>query len=63
MYKLEIGSRAKKDIRKLGKSVTPRIIQAIQKLKKNPRPPGSKKLSGSENTGESVLEIIGYSIR
>jgi mRNA interferase RelE/StbE len=49
VYKILIESSAEKDLRRLADSVHDRIIQAVQKLASDPRPPGCRKLAGSEN--------------
>lgn len=50
MYKVLVEKKAFKELKKLDKTVVRRVMTAIQKLSSDPRPPGSKKLSGSENT-------------
>ncbi len=48
-YKLEFKPSAERELRKLGKSVIPRITKAIDALADNPFPHQSEKLSGSAN--------------
>ena len=40
----------KKDLRKIPRTEVEKIVRAVGKLSKNPRPESSKKLSGSEYT-------------
>ena len=40
---------ARRDLKRLPTEVHQRIVAAVSKLEENPRPPGSKKLVGSEN--------------
>jgi mRNA interferase RelE/StbE len=48
MYKIVLSNIAKKALDKLPDSIYLRIDKMIQKLKENPRPIGSIKLSGEE---------------
>ena len=47
-YKIFIEKSALKDLSKIPIQDQSRIINSIQNLSKNPRPPGSKKLSGRD---------------
>jgi mRNA interferase RelE/StbE len=47
-YKILIERPAQKDLSKIPQQYQNRIIKAIQSLAKNPRPAGSKKLSGRD---------------
>lgn len=47
-YKLLIKPSAAKEIESLPKKDRLRVIQRIQELSEDPRPPGSEKLSGQE---------------
>lgn len=47
-YRIEIKKSAGKELRKIKRKDQERIIERIRGLAKNPRPPGSKKLSGEE---------------
>ncbi len=49
-YEVVIERRAEKDLMKLDKQVVPRIYAAISGLADNPRPSGSRKLAGEENS-------------
>jgi len=49
-YKIEWRRSIKKDLKGISKSEIPKIIGAVQSLSEEPRPTGSKKLSGSEFT-------------
>jgi len=47
MYRISTASRrVEKEIADLPSTVRDRVMQAIRKLAENPRPPGSRKLSG-----------------
>jgi mRNA interferase RelE/StbE len=50
LHELIIQPRAERDIRRLPRSVRPRVIEAINALATTPRPPGCLKMSGRENT-------------
>ena len=47
-YKVVVKKSVRKDIKGLAKKDVKRILSAILALAENPRPPGSKKLSGQE---------------
>ena len=47
-YTIFIEKTAQKDLSKIPQQYQNRIIKAIQSLAKNPRPSGSKKLSGRD---------------
>jgi mRNA interferase RelE/StbE len=49
-YRIEVKPAASKELTKLPKQVAQRIADAIDELADNPRPPGCKKLVGTENT-------------
>lgn len=46
MYRLELTSRAWRQLDRLQGEVVERILAAIQRLRDNPRPPGVRKLRG-----------------
>lgn len=46
MYRLELTSRAWRQLDRLQGEVVERILAAIQRLRDNPRPPGARKLRG-----------------
>ena len=48
-YKIEWKQSAKKELRKLGKTVIPGIVNAVECLASEARPTGSRKLQGSEH--------------
>jgi mRNA interferase RelE/StbE len=48
-YSVSFRRSAEKDMRKLASRIQDRVIEAVEKLAKAPRPLGCKKLSGSEN--------------
>jgi mRNA interferase RelE/StbE len=45
MYEIAIRARAERDSKALPAAVQKRVIEAIQRLRENPRPPGIKKLA------------------
>ena len=47
-YKIEIKRSAAKELEKIQRKYRDRIIEKIQALSQDPRPPQSKKLSGEE---------------
>jgi mRNA interferase RelE/StbE len=47
-YKIYFKRSAVKDLKKISKGNLQRIINRIDLIKKNPRPPGCEKLSGQE---------------
>lgn len=47
-YRIEIKKSAAKELKKITEKDQERIIERIQGLAQDPRPPGSKKLSGEE---------------
>ncbi len=47
-YKIIVKQSVSKDLKKIPKKDIKRILEMIQALAKNPRPPQSKKLSGQE---------------
>ena len=49
MFEVLLERRAEKDLRRLPQSVHDRIVRAMNALSRNPRPPGCRKLTGSEN--------------
>jgi len=49
-YKIIWKKSVKKELRNIHKDYIPQIFASVEKLTKNPFPPGVKKLSGSENT-------------
>lgn len=46
MYGIVVSKSAAKDLQALPKTQVPKIVQAIDQLAENPRPPGCKKLKG-----------------
>jgi mRNA interferase RelE/StbE len=49
-YRIEWRSSTKKDLKKIPSEHRMRIIDAVERLAKNPFPAGSEKLSGSDRT-------------
>ena len=50
MYSIELTRYAEKQYGKLNPMVRSRIRQRIEGLRKNPRPPGCRKMTGLEST-------------
>lgn len=49
MYRVFLERAAEKDLKRLSAEIHDRVITAIRGLAQNPRPPGCRKLAGSEN--------------
>lgn len=49
MYRVFLERAAEKDLGRLSARLHDRVIAAIQRLAKNPRPTGCRKLAGTEN--------------
>lgn len=49
-YSIEWRPSTKKDLKKISRVEVPKIIEAVESLSDQPRPPGSTKLSGSDLT-------------
>ena len=49
MYEIFLERRAEKDLRQLSSESFERIIAKIQSLSENPKPRGSRKITGSKN--------------
>lgn len=49
MHEILLERTAEKDLSRLTPAVHERVIKAIRALANNPRPPGSRKLSGDDN--------------
>ena len=49
-YPIEFTRPAERDLRRLDRMMVPRVVQAIDALAQEPRPPGVRKLVGSEHT-------------
>lgn len=49
-YRIEFAKSAEKDLRKIDRSMIPRLLAEIESLETNPRPDGVRKLVGSERT-------------
>ncbi len=48
-YAVEIAPAARRQVKKLGKSLQRRIIKTVEALGENPRPAGAKKISATRN--------------
>ena len=49
MYEILLERRAEKDLKKLPSVLFQRVIEKIQSLAENPKPQGSRKITGSKN--------------
>ncbi len=49
MYEVLVERRAERDLNRLPRDLFDRVIRAVKSLADNPRPAGSRKLTGSEN--------------
>jgi mRNA interferase RelE/StbE len=49
-YTVQLAPAAKRQLRKLDRSIQERVIRRLDKLKKDPRPPGVEKMEGDEST-------------
>ncbi|HVS20667.1 MAG TPA: type II toxin-antitoxin system RelE/ParE family toxin [Pyrinomonadaceae bacterium] len=49
MYRVFLARSAEKDLGRLSPDVHDRVIAAIHRLARNPRPPGCRKLVGADN--------------
>ena len=49
MYRVEIGPRARRDMRKLSPEIQDQLHPVIQSLSSDPRPPGCRKLVGEKS--------------
>ena len=49
MYEILLERRAERDLKRLPADIFQRVVAAMQSLANDPRPPGCKKLAGSEN--------------
>ncbi|GDY23988.1 hypothetical protein LBMAG56_53350 [Verrucomicrobiota bacterium] len=49
MYRVLLERAAEKDLARLSSAIHDRVIAAIQALARNPRPPGCRKLAGSQS--------------
>ena len=49
MYRVLLERAAERDLRRLAPDMHDRIIAAIERLAHNPRPPGCRKLAGTED--------------
>jgi mRNA interferase RelE/StbE len=50
MYELTFSRPARKDLRGLPADMQDRVLEAVERLRNNPRPQGCKKLKGSDDT-------------
>ena len=47
-FQLELENRAKKELFSLSREIQEKLIEVLDHLEANPRPPGAKKLTGQE---------------
>lgn len=59
-YEITYAQSALKSLRKLDRAVAHRILQAIDRLTEDPRPPGCKQLKGG--AGEMRIRIGDYRV-
>jgi mRNA interferase RelE/StbE len=48
MYTVQVSKRASQEIAKLGSDLQSRVVARLEALAEDPRPPGCKKLAGSD---------------
>ena len=49
-YTVQLAPAAKRQLRKLDRSIQERVVRRLEKLEKDPRPPGVEKMEGDEST-------------
>ena len=49
LYTVELTPAAKRQLRKLDRSIQERVVRRLDKLEKDPRPPGVEKMEGDES--------------
>ena len=49
-YTVQLAPAAKRQLRKLDRSIQDRVVRRLEKLEKDPRPPGVEKMEGDEST-------------
>ena len=49
-YTVQLAPAAKRQLRKLDRSIQERVVRRLDKLEKDPRPPGVEKMEGDEST-------------
>lgn len=49
-FRIEWKPSAARELRRIDRSIVPRIVAAVEELASNPYPAGVRKLSGAENT-------------
>ena len=49
-YTVQLAPAAKRQLGKLERSIQERIVRCLEKLEKDPRPPGVDKMEGDEST-------------
>jgi mRNA interferase RelE/StbE len=49
-HTVQLAPAAKRQLRKLDRSIQERVVRRLEKLEKDPRPPGVEKMEGDEST-------------
>ena len=49
-YTVQLAPAARRQLRKLDRSIQERVVRRLEKLEKDPRPPGVEKMEGDEST-------------
>ena len=49
-YTVQLAPAAKRQLRKLDRSIQDRVVRRLEKLEKDPRPPRVEKMEGDEST-------------
>ncbi len=49
MYEILLARQAERDLRRLPAEIFQRVVRDLKELTQNPRPPGCRKLTGSQN--------------
>ena len=49
-YTVQLAPAAKRQLRKLDRSIQERVVRRLEKLEKDPRPSGVEKMEGDEST-------------
>jgi len=60
MYRVIVLRSAEKDLKRLSSEIRARVANALRSLAENPRPPGSRKLAGTD--GDWRIRVGDYRI-
>ena len=55
-HTVQLAPAAKRQLRKLGRSIQERVVRRLEKLEKDARPPGVEKMEGDESTYRIRME-------